>query len=1015
MVETSDMNDQELIQTFADQHSDAAFAELVNRHIGFVYASALRQVQKPDLAADVAQAVFLLLARKASGLRHEVVLSGWLFRTTRFVATRAVRAEQRRQRREQEAAVMNLHNQISNPEETLRHNIGPHLDDAMAALPETDRRAVLLRFFENKRMREVGERIGLGEDAAKKRVTRAVDKLRAFLAGRGVTLSSVALGTLLFEFQSHAAPAGLATVICAAVGTSATATSATVAGLVIGGLRDWLWLKTRTLLPWVAAVAVLVTGTTVLVFERASQGKTVVALVAPADGNLDGSSGATDLPTTRPDVALTSEVERHLILSVFDRVENRPITGAHVLAQVWGAGKVDRSSESTTGADGACVLTVPQPPFSTFRVWLSAPGYVPLMMDWQAHEFSKSDVFHVTRLTRGTVLNGEVRDADGHPVADAKIKFGGPGIDMTQRENIAFHRRFSTCTTDATGRFQSYQIPSEWTGGGGIAVGVAHPAFAEETFWLSDPKQLATNHLVILTAGVALRGQVVGPRGDPVSGAGLQEDEKMFGLETKTDLDGRFEFPHVKPANYTLTIRAEGYAQLKQTLLAETNGPEVTLQLETEPPGEPLKPNRLQLFGTIVDAEHNEPVLRFRVLLNERRGGANRLLGEGVNGAFDWATEIGFAREFSLIIEADGYAPQESSVRQIGEPEPKFEFRLERATALTGVVLQPDGQPAVNASLGLAADWKYGMGLTEDGKLVNYGPPLNSTTTDELGRFSLRTMVDAERLLVAHASGCAAIPVASVTNIFITLQSWGQIEGLVIVGTNPAANQNVNVGHVAVPAQSGLLGTYYNTTTDAGGRFHFSKVQPGSHRVQRLIKFYKGETGAIGFSHGQTVTVRAGQTTSVVLGGKGAAVIGRLELSTPVNNYDWTLDPQALVQQRPDLPEVRPEDFHNKDQAFSRALLLRDSQITKYYLRIEPDGRFRIDDVLPGNYTLEVKIKAPPLEPMASDAWMYPRREIGRVDLLVVVSEADAREPLNLQTIIIPITNAAPTAVTTKK
>lgn len=1008
MVETSAMNDQELIQAFVEHHSEAAFAELVHRHIGFVYASALRQVQKPDLAADVAQAVFLLLARKAPGLRREVVLSGWLFRSTRFVAARAVRAELRRQHREQEAAVMNLQNQISNPEETLEHNVGPHLDDAMAALPEADRRAVLLRFFENKRMREVGERLGLGEDAAKKRVTRAVDKLRAFLAGRGVTLSSVALGTLLFEFQSHAAPVGLATVICAAAGTGAAATSVTVGGLVAGGLRDWLWLKIRTLLPWAAAVALLVMGTVVLVFERLPQGEAMVAPVAPSDESVGLSSGVTDLPTAQPAVAWTSESERHLYLSVFDRVENRPIAGVQVLAQVWGARKVDHSSECTTGADGSCAFTVPPPPFSTFRVWLSAPGYVPLVMDWQAYEFSQSDVFHVARLTHGAVLNGEVRDANGQPVADAKIKFGGPGIDMAQRENVAFHQRFSTSKTDATGRFQFDQMPPQSEGVSGIAVCVTHPDFAAETFGISNPKQLATNHLVVLTPGIALRGQVVGPSGDPVSGAGLQEDG-MFGPETKTDLDGRFEFPHIKPANFTLTVRADGYAELKKTLLAETNGPEVTLQLEAEPPGEPLKPNRLHLFGTVVDAEHNEPVLRFRVVLNERRGGANRLLGEGINGMFDWTTEIGFAREFSLIIEADGCAPQESSVRQISEPEPKFEFRLERASALTGVVLQPDGQPAVNASLGLAADWKYGMGLTDGGKLVNYGPPVNSTTTDELGRFSLRTMVDAERLLVAHASGCAAIPVASVTNIFITLQSWGQIEGLVIVGTNPAANQNVNVGNVGVPAQSGLLGTYYNTTTDAEGRFRFSKVQPGSHRVQRLIKFYKGETGAIGYSHGQTVTVRAGQTTSVVLGGKGAAVIGRLELSTPVSNYDWTLDPQALVQQRPDLPEVRLQDFQNNEQAAFHALSLRNSQIAKYYLAITPDGRFRIDDVLPGTYTLEVKIQVPLKEPLTTDAWM-PRPEIGRVDLPVVVSEADAREPLNMGTITIAITNAVPTA-----
>lgn len=1015
MVEASDMNDQELIQAFVDHHSEAAFAELVQRHLGFVYASALRQVQKPDLAADVAQAVFLLLARKAPGLRREVVLSGWLFRSTRFVAARAMRAEQRRQHREQEAAVMNLQNQSPEPDEALWGNLGPHLDDALAALSEADRRAVLLRFFENKRMREVGERLGLGEDAAKKRVTRAVDKLRAFLTGRGVTLSSVALGALLVKLPSQAAPAGLAPAICAATGAGAVATSATIADLVAGGLRDWLWLKTRTLLPWAAAVAVLLMGTAILVFEQSPQEAAIVVPVAPADGQLGVASVVTTLPTAQPAVALTSQAERHLILSVFDRVENRPIAGAQVLAQVWGTGKVDHSSECTTGADGSCVFTVPPPPFSTFRVWLSAPGYVPVVMDWQQYEFSQSDVFHVTRLTRGAVLKGEVRDADGHPVADAKIKFGGPGIDMAQRENIAFHRRFSTCTTDATGRFQFDQLPPESEGAGGIAVCVTHPDFAAETFGISNSKQLATNHLVVLTPGIALRGQVVGPRGDPVSGASLQEDEQMFGLETKTDLDGRFEFPHVKPASFTLTVRAEGYAELKKTLLAKTNGPEVTLQLEAEPPGEPLKPNRLHLFGTIVGAEHNEPVPRFRVLLNERRGGANRLLGEGVNGAFDWTTEIRFAREYSLIIEADGCASQESSVRQIDETEQKFEFRLQRGSDLTGVVLQPDGQPAGQASVGLAADGKYSLRLADGGKLVNYGHPVNHTTTDEHGRFSLRTMVGAERLLVAHTSGCAVVPVASVTNIYIPLQAWGEIEGSLRVGNELAANRPIYVSFDPGAGGRDLLPYDYNTKTDAAGRFHFTHVPPGVHRVQRMMKFSKGETGEVGFSHGETVTVRAGETSQVTLGGKGVAIVGRLVLSAPVTDYDWSLDLQALVQQRPDLPAVNWKDFQNDHQAYGRAAGRRESQIAKYYLAIAPDGRFCVDDVLPGTYKLEVKIKTPLEEPLATDAWMQPRPEIGRVDLPVVVLETDAREPLNLGTITIPITNTVPTAVTGRK
>src|SRR5262245_39181953 len=134
-------SDRELIRTYVEGRSQTAFAELVNRHLGLVYASALRQVQSPDLAKDVAQAVFLLLARKAATLPATVILSGWLFRSARFIAARAQREENRRRRREQEAAEM-IHS-TSHPENELWRAVDPHLDDAMAALGQGDRDVLL--------------------------------------------------------------------------------------------------------------------------------------------------------------------------------------------------------------------------------------------------------------------------------------------------------------------------------------------------------------------------------------------------------------------------------------------------------------------------------------------------------------------------------------------------------------------------------------------------------------------------------------------------------------------------------------------------------------------------------------------------------------------------------------------------------------------------------------------------------------------------------------------------------
>jgi RNA polymerase sigma factor (sigma-70 family) len=176
------MEDWQLLESYAQHQSESAFRTLVERHANLVYGSALRQVGNPQLAQDVAQAVFILLARKAPRLRKGTVIVGWLFQTTRFVASRAIRTEQRRQRREQEAFEMQ---QLSSTDNAWRR-IEPVIDDALDQLGRADRDAILIRYLEGKSMREVGAALGVTEEAAKKRVTRAVEKLRTILTRRGV-------------------------------------------------------------------------------------------------------------------------------------------------------------------------------------------------------------------------------------------------------------------------------------------------------------------------------------------------------------------------------------------------------------------------------------------------------------------------------------------------------------------------------------------------------------------------------------------------------------------------------------------------------------------------------------------------------------------------------------------------------------------------------------------------------------------------------------------------------------
>jgi RNA polymerase sigma factor (sigma-70 family) len=220
-----DSDDSALLRQYVENQSDDAFAALVGRHVGLVYAVALRSVGDRHRAEEVAQAVFLTLAKKAGQLRHEQALASWLFQTTRWTAHNHVRSEIRRQRREQEAHMQTMR---ETPTDDLWPKLAALLDDAVAGLNETDRRAIVLRFDEGRSLRDVGAALGASEDAAEKRVSRAVEKLRALFAQRGVAVGAGGLTTAIAAHAAPVAPAGLAATISSAVTLSGTALTAGV-------------------------------------------------------------------------------------------------------------------------------------------------------------------------------------------------------------------------------------------------------------------------------------------------------------------------------------------------------------------------------------------------------------------------------------------------------------------------------------------------------------------------------------------------------------------------------------------------------------------------------------------------------------------------------------------------------------------------------------------------------------------------------------------------------------------
>ncbi|MBL9175268.1 MAG: sigma-70 family RNA polymerase sigma factor [Verrucomicrobiales bacterium] len=285
-------HDRQLLRRYADTGSEDAFRELVNRQVDLVYSTALRSLAGDTaLAEDVTQTVFADLARKAGTLPDGVAVAGWLYQASRFAAAKAARGEQRRRTRE--AVALETLMNPSEPEPDW-DRIRPLIDEAMESLPAADRDAVVLRFFQRRDLNEVGAVLGLSDDAARKRVSRALDRLRDILSRRGITTSSGALAMVISFNAVGAAPTGLAAL---AATSSLAAGSATGAAIAFKLLPSMVMTKTQTAL----LTAVLAAGiATPLVIHQRDEGRRLAAQVQALQAQLAERTSDTVAPMPPP-------------------------------------------------------------------------------------------------------------------------------------------------------------------------------------------------------------------------------------------------------------------------------------------------------------------------------------------------------------------------------------------------------------------------------------------------------------------------------------------------------------------------------------------------------------------------------------------------------------------------------------------------------------------------------------------------------------------------------------------
>lgn len=254
-------SDRELLRRYVRLTDHEAFAELVRRYIAFVHAAAVRQTQDATLADDVTQAVMIVLARKAGTISSDAILASWLFTVTRHAAQNAMKVQSRQRFHERSAAAER--SERVDPPDVSNADLRDVLDEAIARLPQLERAGVLLHYFHHRSHDEVGTALGLSTDAARKRVTRALAKMRTFLSGRGVVVSSAALvAGMHAEASSTGVSAGLvsSTVNVALLSGSSAAQVSGSGSIAIAHAHAVTRMLTLAKLKVAATIAVAIVG-----------------------------------------------------------------------------------------------------------------------------------------------------------------------------------------------------------------------------------------------------------------------------------------------------------------------------------------------------------------------------------------------------------------------------------------------------------------------------------------------------------------------------------------------------------------------------------------------------------------------------------------------------------------------------------------------------------------------------------------------------------------------------------
>jgi len=591
------MTDSELLRHYVRDQSESAFTELVARHINLVHTAALRQVNgNAHLAEDVTQSVFTDLARKADRLLSHSSLTGWLYTSTRFVAANARRTESRRSHREQKAHAMNTILDIPESRPDWSH-LSPLLDEAMHTLDEVEREAVLLRHFENCSYADVGAKTGLTENAARKRVDHALEKLHTLLTKQGVTLTAMALAGLLGANAVASAPAHLAAKV--AKGALAGATIVGVASLFTQIVAV---LKTKVI--WITTAAVILGGLALIYATRnaaLSEKSLLLPIAAAADLTNTSPLATAPVSQTLP-VAVTSANKtdaQMLHLKIVAADSGKPIPAVPIEYRSWVGGKFNGKS-FTSDRFGECDVDYPAN-ITELQLTTCKDGIADTRLLWRPPNGEVIPTNYLLRVDWPVAIGGTVVDADGKPVVGAKVGWNhndDPALVKLPQSHEFF---WIETVTDENGKWRINRIAEEMIP---LIYGSArHPDHAESGYVWGDRNKQALQqlrdgtHVFKMGHALSVSGVVEDAAGNPIS------DAKVFACtvsdsgkrETKSAADGTFSVKSSRSGEQLVTADANGFAPTTIKVNITANTEPVRLVLK---PGKTLRILVTDVYGT---------------------------------------------------------------------------------------------------------------------------------------------------------------------------------------------------------------------------------------------------------------------------------------------------------------------------------------------------------------------------------------------------------------------------------